>query len=146
MTTIACYPRESSSSNYILITSTIDSSSAIEIVQLDGNISVYSEFSDPDHSRSSLSETEVGLLQGQMFSNIEDISPDKTNLPGEPQKSGVNKPNFFLNPIEVIVGNRTTLKHEKEPRQTCRKTIRRDNRGQLSLFLPNMAVYNHRSI
>ena len=26
------------------------------------------------------------------------------------------------------------------------KTIRRDNRGQLSLFLPNMAVYNHRSI
>ena len=99
MTTIACYPRESSSSNYILITSTIDSSSAIEIVQLDGNISVYSEFSDPDHSRSSLSETEVGLLQGQMFSNIEDISPDETNLPGEPQKSGVNKPNFFFNPI-----------------------------------------------
>ena len=125
MTTIACYPRESSSSNYILITSTIDSSSAIEIVQLDGNISVYSEFSDPDHSRSSLSETEVGLLQGQMFSNIEDISPDKTNLPGELQKSGVNKPNFFLNPIEVIVGNLTTLKHEKEPSQTCRKNYQK---------------------
>ena len=49
--------------------------------------------------------------------------------------------------IEVIVGNRPPPKLTKpNQRLTARKTIRRDNRGELSLYLPNMAVYNHRSI
>ena len=49
------------------------------------------------------------------------------------------------NHIPVITGFRP-------PQVTCanripaRKTIRRDNRGQLSLVLPSLAVYNHRSI
>jgi hypothetical protein len=47
--------------------------------------------------------------------------------------------------IDVIVGNRPVEK-TKIPRKPVRKTIRRDNRGELSLYLPNMAVYNHRSI
>ena len=53
----------------------------------------------------------------------------------------------FSNPIKVIVGHRySSKKTNKSVRIPCRKTIRRDNRGELSLYLPNIAVYNHRSI
>ena len=48
-------------------------------------------------------------------------------------------------PIEVIVGHRPPVKQQQK-RLPVRKTVRRDNRGELSLYLPNMAVYNHRSI
>ena len=49
--------------------------------------------------------------------------------------------------IDVIVGNRPAKKNlSKRQRIPCRKTVRRDNRGQLALFFPNIAVYNHRSI
>ena len=47
--------------------------------------------------------------------------------------------------VRVIIGNRPAPK-PKEKRIPVRKTLRRDNRGELSLHLPNMAVYNHRSI
>ena len=50
-------------------------------------------------------------------------------------------------PIQVIIGNRSHAKSKlSEKRATYRKTFRRDNRGELGLFLPNIAVYNHRSI
>ena len=43
----------------------------------------------------------------------------------------------FSNHIEVIVGHRDSSKKTKKPvRIPCRKTIRRDNRGELSLYLP----------
>ena len=49
--------------------------------------------------------------------------------------------------IETIVGNRPPVHHHQKPhRIPCRKTLRRDNRGELALHLPNLAVYNHRSI
>ena len=49
--------------------------------------------------------------------------------------------------IKVIVGNRPQTKPDiSEKREAVRKTLRRDNRGHLSLYLPNIAVYNHRSI
>ena len=48
--------------------------------------------------------------------------------------------------IDVIVGNRPNKKPSVQSRIPVRKTLRRDNRGELSLYLPNMAVYNHRSI
>ena len=49
--------------------------------------------------------------------------------------------------IETIVGNRPFVHHyQKYHRLPCRKTLRRDNRGELALHLPNLAVYNHRSI
>ena len=49
--------------------------------------------------------------------------------------------------IHVIVGNRPEKKNlSKIQRTPCRKTVRRDNRGQLALYFPNIAVYNHRSI
>ena len=47
--------------------------------------------------------------------------------------------------IEVIVGHRPAGK-PKLSRTPFRKTVRRDNMGALSLHLPNIAVYNHRSI
>ena len=47
--------------------------------------------------------------------------------------------------ITVITGNRPSVK-PKPHRLPVRKTIKRDNRGELSLYLPNIAVYNHRSI
>jgi hypothetical protein len=51
------------------------------------------------------------------------------------------------NPIEVIVGNRPEgSSYRSKSRPSYIKTIRRDNRGELCLFLPNIAVYNHRSI
>ena len=51
----------------------------------------------------------------------------------------------YESPIEVIVGHRPDVKPQRK-RMPIRKTLRRDNRGELSLYLPNMAVYNHRSI
>ena len=47
--------------------------------------------------------------------------------------------------VRVIIGNRPAPK-PKEKRIPVRKTLSGDNRGELSLHLPNMAVYNHRSI
>ena len=48
--------------------------------------------------------------------------------------------------INTIIGNRAPSPCIKKTRTPCRKTLRRDNRGELALFLPNLAVYNHRSI
>ena len=48
--------------------------------------------------------------------------------------------------IQVVIGNRSdgnTFGFRN--RIPIRKTLRRDNRGELSLYLPNIAVYNHRS-
>ena len=51
------------------------------------------------------------------------------------------------NNISIIIGNRPPANPYKNiGRIPCRKTIRRDNRGELGLYLPNIAVYNHRSI
>ena len=47
--------------------------------------------------------------------------------------------------IEVITGNRPEGR-KKEPRQPTLRRIRRKNGGELALFLPTVAVYNHRSI
>ena len=52
----------------------------------------------------------------------------------------------FNNKINVMIGNRPARAVPNQPRIPCRKTIRRDNRGELALYLPNIAVYNHRSI
>ena len=64
------------------------------------------------------------------------------------EDSSLNDPDPISNDeshIGVIVGNRPA------PRKTIRrnpvlKTIRRNNGGELALFLPVVAVYNHRSI
>ena len=49
--------------------------------------------------------------------------------------------------IGTIVGNRPPGRPDiSQHRMPCRKTLRRDNRGELALYLPNLAVYNHRSI
>ena len=50
------------------------------------------------------------------------------------------------NNIKVMIGNRPARAVPNQPRVPCRKTIKRDNRGKLALYLPNIAVYNHRSI
>ena len=50
-------------------------------------------------------------------------------------------------PIQIIIGNRSEDKFKSsEKRASFRKTLRRDNRGELGLYLPNIAVYNHHSI
>ena len=47
--------------------------------------------------------------------------------------------------LEVITGNRPI--HVKKPKRTpVLQTIRRNNGGELALYLPTVAVYNHRSI
>ena len=47
--------------------------------------------------------------------------------------------------IEVITGNRPI--HVKKPKRTpVLQRIRRNNGGELALYLPTVAVYNHRSI
>ena len=47
------------------------------------------------------------------------------------------------NQIEVIIGNRPKPKNGgHNGRPPCRRTIRRDNRGELSLYLPNIADYD----
>ena len=48
--------------------------------------------------------------------------------------------------INTIIGNRSSSPRIIKTRSPHRKTVRRDNRGELALFLPNLAVYNHRSI
>ena len=48
--------------------------------------------------------------------------------------------------IPVILGYRPYNSPRNIQRKPVRKTVRRDNRGELSLFLPNIAVYNHRSV
>ena len=51
------------------------------------------------------------------------------------------------NAIPVLVGNRwKTLKSMQRANRANLKTIRRDNRGEVNLYLPNIAVYNHRSL
>ena len=47
--------------------------------------------------------------------------------------------------IEVITGNRPEGR-KTEPRQPVLRRIRRKNCGELALYLPTVAVYNHRSI
>ena len=47
--------------------------------------------------------------------------------------------------IKVVIGNRPPPEKVRK-RKPQRKTIRRDNRGKISAFLPNIAVYNHCSI
>ena len=47
--------------------------------------------------------------------------------------------------IEVITGNRPEGR-KREHWQPVLRRIRRKNGGELSLFLPTVAVYNHRSI
>ena len=50
-------------------------------------------------------------------------------------------------PIQILIGNKSEDKFKSsEKRASFRKTLRRDNRGELGLYLPNIAVYNHRSI
>ena len=46
--------------------------------------------------------------------------------------------------INVIVGNRPEREPTEERKPTI-KVIKRNNRGKLALYLPNIAVYNHRS-
>ena len=47
--------------------------------------------------------------------------------------------------IDVITGNRPA-QVKREKRNPVLKRIKRKNTGELSLFLPKVAVYNHRSI
>ena len=48
--------------------------------------------------------------------------------------------------IPVIVGFRPPKENVPQPKFRYLKTIKRDNKGAVSLVLPNIAVYNHRSI
>ena len=115
------------------------------ICQLDGNISlnssIYSSASLPEDCSETVSEkidennlsVPICQLDGNIFSN--------SSLQSTPFEDDLN------HSIQVIIGNRPTKKVSSSfKRIPVRKVIRRDNRGELSLFLPNMAVYNHRSI
>lgn len=67
-----------------------------------------------------------------------------TSLPDADLHRVDNSENFQ---IGVVVGNCPQKKSLCMSRRIpVRKTLKRDNRGQLSLYLPNIAVYNHRSI
>ena len=56
-----------------------------------------------------------------------------------------NSEDDAINKIEVIVGNRPERGIDLDKKCT-RKTIRRTDKGELLMFLPNVAVYNHRSL
>ena len=50
------------------------------------------------------------------------------------------------NIIPVVIGNRPQSFAKCESRVRMLKTIRRNIKGEISIYLPNIAVYNHRSI
>ena len=48
--------------------------------------------------------------------------------------------------ITIYTGFRPTRAESDDCRVPVRRTIRRDNKGEIALYLPTIAVYNHRSI
>ena len=106
------------------------------------NTSVYidqvsvSENSNANNNYNSLSH--IHQLDGNDSELSQSLDTNKSSL------SETNNTQLGNN-IPVIVNFRPP-KVIKIYRHPTRKTIRRDNRGELSLNLPTLAVYNHRSI
>ena len=75
----------------------------------------------------------------------DDASNDKLNEDEVSKADGVLGGTF----IPVFISKRNSYKCSEDRANRCHryvKTIRRDNRGLISLFLPNIGVYNHRSL
>ena len=84
-------------------------------------------------------------MNDSFCSNLTDICQLDGNDSISCRKSEIKKSNTDKH-IPVVLGHRPHNARKNSERIPVRKTVRRDNRGELSIFLPNIAVYNHRSI
>ena len=92
---------------------------------MDGNVSIHSSSEDL-----SLPDPEESILSSLW---------ETSSLPGSKSSSSSQ-------PICTIIGNRPNTSKNPAWRPPTLTKIRRDNKGELSLFLPSIAVYNHRSL
>ena len=93
---------------------------------MDGNVSIHSSYSED----LSLPDPEESILSSLWKTS---------SLPGSKSSSSSQ-------PICTIIGNRPNTSKIPAWRPPTLTRIRRDNKGELSLFLPSIAVYNHRSL
>ena len=109
------------------------------MLQIDGNISL--SLSESDEHVFKVDDLNEKYFENTTWKNSLQTDGNKSLSPSE--ADDISPTNY----ISVVTGNRPPAKpHINIDRIPCRRTIRRDNRGELGLFLPNIAVYNHRSI
>ena len=134
------------------------------IIQLDGNYSLFSSgveqtriyerekrnlsllsvnCCNKSESRSHSLRSTTYHYMPQLDGNV---SPDSSLLSSvDEEEHFYRNEKEYPQTIPLIIGNRPHKEHKEERKQTLR-VIRRNNRGQTAIYLPNIAVYNHRSI
>ena len=101
------------------------------IIQLDGNVSLSESLSSSNNSSYDISTS----FDDSKFSDESSID-----------ESSIDENEDNINNISVIVGHRPFKSNEPRNIKSELKTVIRNTKGQVSLYLPNIAVYNHRSI
>ena len=106
----------------------------MQTTESDNNLKYLSK---PKPNKKSIHEDTVHKINNNFLQVDGNVSELDSSIEDETPKEG--------NPINVIIGNRPPKKTQ-EARIPSRRIIRRNNKGQISVYLPNIAVYNHRSL